>query len=294
MEVVLKVMVQNKDYMFWDRLIRVCLVLMMTCMLYLGMRNYDYANGMMAEPKGSVWSPMPEGRITRIDAGGIDAYGGKLKKNLLSRSMLDDKIGMVVSLAVMSREKNVSDMSASVKSDTIDPGTLKEADKVMKVTETTKITAILDYPYKTVPKTEEENTVTVIAPTVPDVGDEEETDLKRNENIGAGVREFSGFVVDNEGYITGVTDKVDITDGILVIPTDVECVGIRKGAFNSLSGDIIEMYIPVNILAIETDVFDDLPYLIYIEVAGDNQCYYSEGGVLYSESGEEFFCPIGR
>lgn len=106
--------------------------------------------------------------------------------------------------------------------------------------------------------------------------------------------EISGFVCNADGYITGYTDKVSVMDGILVIPTDENCVGIITGALDGLGEETTEIYIPANISHIEPGVFDGFVFLFYIEVAADNPAYYSRDGILYTKSGGIFAYPNGR
>lgn len=106
--------------------------------------------------------------------------------------------------------------------------------------------------------------------------------------------EIDGFILDSEGYITGYTEQINIGDGLLFIPESANCVGIRSGALDGLGESITEVYLSANITDIEAGVFDGFPYLMFVEVSGDNSCYYSENGILYSISGEEIFCPYGR
>lgn len=106
--------------------------------------------------------------------------------------------------------------------------------------------------------------------------------------------EISGFICNADGYITGYTDKVTVTYGILVIPTDENCIGIVKGALDGLGKETTEVYIPANIRDIEPGVFDGFVSLFYIEAADDNPSYCSRDGILYTKSGEIFVYPNGR
>ena len=96
-----------------------------------------------------------------------------------------------------------------------------------------------------------------------------------------GMREFSGFLVDEDGYITGATVRVDLTDGILILARDTGCIGIREGALTGLEGSVIEIYIPPNICEIELGVFDTFASLAYIVAAEDHPVYYSKNGIIY-------------
>lgn len=107
----------------------------------------------------------------------------------------------------------------------------------------------------------------------------------------SGTTIVSGFILDEEGYITGTESDVDVTDGILVFPVESGCVGIREGALSGLDEYVYEIYIPANIHDIEPGVFEEFTSFLYIEVAEDNPCYYSMDGSLYSMTGEEIFIP---
>lgn len=96
-----------------------------------------------------------------------------------------------------------------------------------------------------------------------------------------GMREFSGFLVDEDGYITGATVRVDLTDGILILARDTGCIGIREGALTGLEGSVIEIYIPPNICEIELGVFDTFASLAYIVAAEEHPVYYSKNGIIY-------------
>lgn len=110
-----------------------------------------------------------------------------------------------------------------------------------------------------------------------------------------GFREYAGFLIDEEGYITGCMPDMSYVDGIFVIAVCEGCTGIRKDAFQNLDGDIMEIFVPANITDIEPGAFDSLPNLFYIETAADNPVYYSKDGVLYTYSQDAVvFCPSGR
>ncbi len=107
-------------------------------------------------------------------------------------------------------------------------------------------------------------------------GDREDTDAGS-----LGTSELSGFLIDKDGYITGVTERVDVTDGVLIFARDEGCIGIRKGALSELVGCVWEIYIPVNICKIEPGALDEFLFTAYIEVAPGHPCYYSEDGGLH-------------
>lgn len=115
-----------------------------------------------------------------------------------------------------------------------------------------------------------------------------------NLKLYAAWKELPGFVCDEQGYITGYTDTARFFgDGLAALPTHESCIGIRKGALEGLEDDIIELYIPKNIVYIEPGFFEDLSQLLFIEVTTDNPNYYSEDGFLYSKNGELVARPCG-
>lgn len=133
-----------------------------------------------------------------------------------------------------------------------------------------------------VPAIEEKDTKD-IPPVSADEGAAEDVDDGGGE-AGAEefeMRELAGFLIDEEGYIAGVTERVDLTDGILILARDTECIGIREGALSELAGCVGEIYIPANIREIEPGALDVFESLAYIEAAEDNPGYYSENGILY-------------
>ncbi len=144
---------------------------------------------------------------------------------------------------------------------------------------------------------EEETVITEDSPIIEEIDVPEENMIPEEpadtENT-VFPEEINGFILDSEGYITGYTEQINIGDGLLFIPESANCVGIRSGAIDGLGESITEVYLSANITDIEAGVFDGFPYLMFVEVSGDNSCYYSENGILYSISGEEIFCPYGR
>lgn len=101
----------------------------------------------------------------------------------------------------------------------------------------------------------------------------------------AGWTDFQGFVCDQEGFITGYTNR-SVTDGLLVLPSDSGCVGIRKGAFHDFT-EVQEVYIPSGITYIEQGAFEGMENLLYIEVSPDNPVYKSVNGTLFKKTGEK-------
>ncbi|MGN1266673.1 MAG: hypothetical protein ACI4UH_01930, partial [Dorea sp.] len=103
-----------------------------------------------------------------------------------------------------------------------------------------------------------------------------------------------GLITSDEGYITGYTDPSAIVKkGMAVFSKEKSYTGITSGVFKGLETEVFEVYISENITYIEPGVFDALPYLMYIEVNADNPVYYSDGGMLYHNSGELLAIPAG-
>lgn len=107
----------------------------------------------------------------------------------------------------------------------------------------------------------------------------------------AGWKELAGFVSDDAGHITSCATEEVIQDGILALPSDMACTGIESGALAAVADQVTEIYIPANITYIGEGAFENLPNLMYIETAAGNPNYYSEGGILYTASGEMIACP---
>ena len=107
----------------------------------------------------------------------------------------------------------------------------------------------------------------------------------------AGWKELAGFVSDDAGHITYCATEEVIQDGILALPSDMACTGIESGALAAVADQVTEIYIPANITYIGEGAFENLPNLMYIEAAAGNPNYYSEGGILYTATGEIVACP---
>lgn len=110
----------------------------------------------------------------------------------------------------------------------------------------------------------------------------------------AGWREFTGFLSNEKGHITGYTDAAKVVSNhLFVLPTHKSCTGIEKSAVEGLETEIDEIYIPANITYIETELFHRLPNLMYIQVEDGNPNYYSKDGCLYQKNGKLVAVPWG-
>lgn len=108
--------------------------------------------------------------------------------------------------------------------------------------------------------------------------------------------EIHGMKVDSEGYITEITGEV--SDGLIVFPTDSRCIGIRADVFKQSDASVVknvdEIWIPANITKIEEGAFDSFQNVDFIEVADGNPAYYSEAGILYNADGSIACVPPSR
>ena len=109
----------------------------------------------------------------------------------------------------------------------------------------------------------------------------------------AGWIEIPGYLCNNQRYTYG-TNGLDLQDGLAILPNNKECIGVNAGTFSGVENDIYEIYIPANITDIDTDAFETLPYLIYIEAEAGNPSYYSKDGILYYSNGKTAFVPRMR
>lgn len=286
----------RKEYFFADRLIRGCMVLTMSGMLWIGSRVH--AEGYTEECKREMVVPaaviscrenMEEcGRIARDAALHVGGAAGSLA----------EKSEREVSIARYVRE---GDTRENIPVISLDRGNAEEIVDVGR--EEISVDGTGDGGREEISMEESEDVgreeISVEEPedagrdeicAEDDVnadideastegntaGDREDTDAGS-----LGTSELSGFLIDKDGYITGVTERVDVTDGVLIFAREEGCIGIRKGALSELVGCVWEIYIPVNICKIEPGALDEFLFTAYIEVAPDHPCYYSGDGVLY-------------
>lgn len=308
MEAVLKVRVQGIA-MPWKEIVRGCLVSIMFGILCLCVQNCTQSSRVQAVPVCGAAMYRTASAAKQTDllkiCGNAKQSAADMRRRLTDFSA--DLSGTVTVVPVRNiREENLSVKSGaeflwSVPSDTVSvPGLDAAGGCEIRVPENAA-----DMP--------------AVPPVVPwrDPSGTERTEPEIAENpSGTGVtdlpdgtvapgeteisdepavpEEIAGFILDDEGYITGYTERVCIRDDLLLIPEDEGCVGIRAGAFHGLDENVMEVYIPATIQSIEPGAFDVFPYLMFIEVSGENPYYYSLDGILYSVSGEEVFCPAGR
>lgn len=282
MEIVMELRNLRKEYFFADRLIRGCMVLTMIGMLWIGSRVH--AEGYTEECKREMAVPaavisyrenMEEcGRIARDAALHVGGAAGSLA----------EKSEREVSIARYVRE---GDARENIPGISLDRGNAEEIVDVGREEISVEETGGAGREEISVEESEDAGRDEICAEDDVNAdideastegntaGDREDTDAGS-----LGTSELSGFLIDKDGYITGVTERVDVTDGLLIFARDEGCIGIRKGALSELVGCVWEIYIPVNICKIEPGALDEFLFTAYIEVAPDHPCYYSENGVL--------------
>ena len=283
MEIVMELRNLRKEYFFADRLIRGCMVLTMIGMLWIGSRVH--AEGYTEECKREMAVPaavisyrenMEEcGRIARDAALHVGGAAGSLA----------EKSEREVSIARYVRE---GDARENIPVISLDRGNTEEIVDVGREEISVEETGGAGREEISVEEPEDAGRDEICAEDDVNAdideagtggntaGDREDTDAGS-----LGTSELSGFLIDKDGYITGVTERVDVTDGVLIFARDEGCIGIRKGALSELVGCVWEIYIPVNICKIEPGALDEFLFTAYIEVAPGHPCYYSEDGGLH-------------
>ena len=255
MEIVMELRNLRKEYFFADRLIRGCMVLTMSGMLWIGSRVH--AEGYTEECKREMAVPaavisyrenMEEcGRIARDAALHVGGAAGSLA----------EKSEREVSIARYVRE---GDARENIPVISLDRGNAEEIVDVGR--EEISVDGTGDGGREEISMEESEDVgreeISVEEPedagrdeicAEDDVnadideastegntaGDREDTDAGS-----LGTSELSGFLIDKDGYITGVTERVDVTDGVLIFAREEGCIGIRKGALSELVGCVWE------------------------------------------------------
>lgn len=286
----------RKEYFFADRLIRGCMVLTMIGMLWIGSRVH--AEGYTEECKREMAVPaavisyrenMEEcGSIARDAALHVGGAAGSLA----------EKSEREVSIARYVRE---GDARENIPVISLDRGNAEEIVDVGREEISVDGTGDVGREEISMEESEDVGREEISVEEPEDAGRDEicaEDDVnadideagtggntagdREDTDAGSlGTSELSGFLIDKDGYITGVTERVDVTDGVLIFAREEGCIGIRKGALSELVGCVWEIYIPVNICKIEPGALDEFLFTAYIEVAPDHPCYYSEDGGLH-------------
>ena len=275
MEIVMELRNLRKEYFFADWLIRGCMVLTMIGMLWIGSRVH--AEGYTEECKREMAVPaavisyrenMEEcGRIARENIPVISLDRGNAEEIVdVGREEIS-----VEETGGAGREEISVDGTGDVGREEI---SMEESEDIGR--EEISVEEPEDAGRDEICAEDDVNADIDEASTEGNTaGDREDTDAGS-----LGTSELSGFLIDKDGYITGVTERVDVTDGLLIFARDEGCIGIRNGALSELVGCVWEIYIPVNICKIEPGALDEFLFTAYIEVAPDHPCYYSENGVL--------------
>lgn len=124
-----------------------------------------------------------------------------------------------------------------------------------------------------------------------------EDDADANEAHLTELVTIGNFAVNKDGIIEKCIDPYAASvDDTVILPTDERCTGIGAAAFDEIIkvSEVMEVYIPANITYIETEAFEKLNSLIYIEVAEENPEYESIEGILYDRAGNVLVYPAGR
>ncbi len=327
MEMVLRLRKHGMSEIRWERGIRVCLLLALSCILYycVGMDSADYraktedtvVYGQEIKQNGSMCDGYTE-HIYKNAKKTFALYGWE-QENAAAHRLADQREHTGITERMKRLETRKSRM-------TQDFGSLSEVSQEREIPIIENISIIenasfIDYEEEiknNIPVMEEETEGDIpiikeeMKGDIPYVEEETEGDSSYVENEeeegdtsfvqeedtsteeNSEIREIAGFFVDNHGYIVGVTEALSFTDGILAIASDSECVGIKGNAFADVEADVFEIYIPANICEIESGAFDVFSNLMYIEVSEESLYYYSMDGILYSKSGKEIAYPAGR
>lgn len=124
-----------------------------------------------------------------------------------------------------------------------------------------------------------------------------EDDADTNEAHLTELVTIGNFAVNKDSIIEKCIDPYAASvDDTVILPTDERCTGIGAAAFDEIIkvSEVMEVYIPANITYIETEAFEKLNSLIYIEVAEENPEYESIEGILYDRAGNVLVYPAGR
>ena len=325
MEIVSNLAFPDGMYIPWERLLRVCLIILLSGMLYLGVQKHmesfeegprrDIVDAAEIKSEESILRMVPidfrkdAREITGIfPEEDIESSGFLIKAPEAFRTDITNPDNSEL------RMVKVVAGGAEITAEDSEAGKFEAAAPIIEGTEIATEDSGADKIEAAAPIIgEAEATVTdsedigagVEAPGIPNTGESdmtaEDSDYSGDGTVNGStdvsetetdpdIHEttiLSGFVLDAEGYITGIESSVDVTDGILVFPMDSSCVGIRKGALSGLGEYVYELSIPANICDIEPGAFAEFTSLLYVEVAENNPCYYSIDGILYSVTGGE-------
>lgn len=298
MEMVLKVRKQGMSEICWERGIRVCLLLVLSCILFscVGMYSAGYrakteatlVYGQETKQNGSMYDGYTEHIC--INAGKSSMLYGLGQENLALHRLAEQREH--TGITDRAKRPGIRETSITQDSTIIANSSFIENEKEIK-----NNIPVIEETEGDIPFAEEDTKVDI--PFIKNENEaEDDMPFVQDEDVSTEdngeIREIAGFFVDYHGYIVGVTEALSFTDGILAITSDSECVGIKGNAFSDVEEDVFEIYIPANIREIESGAFDVFSNLMYIEVSEESLYYDSMDGILYSKSGEEIAYPAGR
>lgn len=293
MEIVLKLGKQGMSEIRWERGIRVCLLLALSCILYccVGMYSADY--------RAKTKDTMVHGRKIKQNGSMCGGYAEHMCINAGKTSMLyarEQENVAAYGLAVQREHTGIADRTTIIENSPFIENEREIKNSILLIEEETdRDVPVIEETDRDIPLIEEETDRDI--PFIEEEAEDDMSSVKTEDESSEEndeIREIDGFFVDDQGYIVGVTETISFMDGILAITSDPACAGIKENAFSGVEADVFEIYIPANICEIEPGVFDVFLNLMYIEVSEESLYYYSMDGILYSESGEEIAYPAGR
>lgn len=282
------------------RAIRTIFVFLVLCAVITSVRLGSSASGAgeagentkVETEISAVVSEVAQTSVTQV-VFGVPAYISELPELLPTREVTET---MKISGETQKESSRTAEMTAPVIPETVlpnvqkpalvEPSVSSPADSVPEVPDipshmpsVPEISSPSGGEEVLVPETPSEPTVDEPETEVPVVPVPPETTPAEPET---GV--INGFLVNESGIIYGVADpEMVVSDGYMELPGE-GCTGIAAGTFSAGFPTAREMYIPSNITYIEPGAFTGLTNMEWFEMepAGG---YYTEQGVLFSESG---------
>lgn len=214
-------------------------------------------------------------------------------KNLIKMKTLPNENGMSTDMATMAEKTEITKV-------TIPSGVATE-----EMRETEEVVDIHEEPAAmigaaAIPEGEtciDENHTTEKDVEEINIGEIQKENSNANEMPLAELTIVGNFAVNQAGIIEKCIDPYAASvDDTIILPTDKRCTGIGIEAFTDIIevSEVMEVYIPANIIYIEPEAFGGLNSLVYIEVAEENPEYRSVEGVLYDREGNVVVYPAGR
>ena len=138
----------------------------------------------------------------------------------------------------------------------------------------------------------------VVVPDTPDVEAPDipgENDDPNNGTDEPAIEQTAGFTVNEDGMICAYDPSAGIVkEGRLVLPAE-GCSGIARGTFEGVGAEIYELFIPPNIVNIESGVLSELTDLGWIQLTEPNTNYTWQDGMLFDSSMTTLLAfPCGR